>query len=239
MDPRSLTLAPVTARYRPERRGRQPEVALLDPDERHRVLADVVEASVDRPDPLIVDLGGGSGMLAGRLAERLPGASVIAVDSDLVTLGRTRAAYGHRPGLRFVATAVGTPGWTSALALDRAPDALVSSDALHTLSRRRLFRLVSDAATLLRPGGVFVNADRLVEGDLQPHLDRLTRLVRERHDPWPVADTDVRSDNPTFSEHIALLRAVGFAEAGAVWQRGDDRILVAVRERYTDADRVA
>ena len=239
MDLHNLTLAPVTARHRLERRGRQPEVPLADPDERRRVLADIVEAAVDHPEPLIVDLGCGPGALAVSLAERLPGASVVAVDSDLVALRRARGAYGDRPGLRFVAGTVGTPGWTSALTLDRAPDALVSSDALHTLTRRRLFRLVSDAAMLLRPGGVFVNADRLVEGDLQPQLDRLARLVRERHDPRLVADPDVRSDNPTFSEHVALLRAVGFAEAGAVWQRGDDRILVAIRERYADAERVA
>jgi len=238
MEPRSLTLAPVTVRHRLERRGRQLEAALAEWDERHRVLADIVEAAVDRPDPLIVDLGCGSGVLAVRLAERLPGASVVAVDSDRVALGHARAEYGDRLGVRFVAGTIGTPGWTSALALDRAPDALVSSDALHRLTRRRLFRLVSDAATLLRPGGVFINADRLAEGDLQPHLDRLARLVRERHDPWSV-DADVRPDNPTFSEHIALLRAVGFAEAGAIWQRGDDRILVAIRERDAAAERVA
>jgi SAM-dependent methyltransferase len=239
MDPRGLTLAPVTVRPRPERQGYQPEPVAADLDERLRVLVDVVEASVDRQDPLIVDLGCGSGALAGRLAERMPGASVVAVDSDLTVLERARAGYRDRPGPQFVAGRVGTPGWTSALTLDRAPDAFVSSGALHTLSRRRLFRLVSDAATALRPGGVFVNADRLIEGDLAPHLDRLARLVRERHDPPSVTDADMRSDNPTFSEHIALLRAVGFVEAGAVWQRGDDRILVAVRDRVLDGHRVA
>jgi SAM-dependent methyltransferase len=239
MDPRSLTLGPATARHRLERQGRKPGSVLANADERHSVLLDVIEASVDRPDPLIVDLECGSGALADRLAERLPGASVVAIDSDLTVPGPSRTAYRDRPGPRFVTGSVGTPGWTSALALGRAPDAFVSSDTLHTLSRRRLFRLVSDAATLLRPGGLFVNADRLVEGDLQPQLDRLARLVRERHDPWSVADAEMRSDNPTFSEHIALLRAVGFAEAGAIWQRGDDRILVAVRDRVVDAHRVA
>lgn len=161
-----------------QRWDRQQEMYIADREERFAVIADVVEAAAQRPDPLIVDLGCGPGSLAARLVERLPSARVVGVDADPLLLGMARAAYGDRPGLRFVEGDLRTPGWFDALPLDESPDALVSTTALHWMNRRAFGRLVADAAARLRPGGVFVNGDHADEGDLQPHLDRLLDAVR-------------------------------------------------------------
>jgi SAM-dependent methyltransferase len=254
-------LATETAHHWLDRWDRQQEVYIADREERFAVIADVVEAVAERPDPLVVDLGCGPGSLAARLLERLPGASVVGVDADPLLLGMARAGYGDRPGLQFVEGDLRTSGWAGRLGLDRAPDALVSTTALHWMNRRQFGRLVTDAAELLRPGGVFVNGDHVYEGDLQPHLDRLqlaVRAGRERRvraggdEDWKAwwdaverapelaelvaarAATGVehaKSDTPTYTEHLGLLRAAGFTEAGTVWQTGDDRVLVAIKER--------
>lgn len=43
------------------------------------------------------------------------------------------------------------------------------------------------------------------------------------------AGFEVIGDRPTAGDRIALLRAAGFAEAGTVWEYGDDRILAGIR----------
>ena len=58
-----------------------------------------------------VDLGSGPGSLAVRLLDRIPGATVVAVDADPLLLALGRAAYGDRTGLRFADRDLRTPGW--------------------------------------------------------------------------------------------------------------------------------
>jgi SAM-dependent methyltransferase len=258
---RTGTLTADTARHWLDRWDRQQEVYIADREERFAVIADVVEAAVDRADPLIVDLGCGPGSLAVRLADRFPDAAVVGIDSDPLLLAMAQSAYGDRPGLRFVEGDLRTPGWHRRLDLDRAPDAVVSTTALHWMNRGQLSRLITELARLVRPGGVFVNGDHVEDGDLQPRLDRLTRAVhsaRERRTHaggnedwqawWSAVETapeladlvreravnaveHAKSDTPTVLEHIAVLRAAGFVEAGPVWQVGDDRVIVGIADR--------
>jgi SAM-dependent methyltransferase len=167
------------ARHWLARWDRQQEFYLADREERFAVIADVVEA-VCGAEPLIVDLGVGPGSLAVRLLDRLPEAEVIGIDADPLLLGLARVGYGDRVGLRLVDRDLRLPGWVDALHLDRAPDAFVSTTALHWLARSELGDLYATCAATVRPGGVLVNGDHLYEGAGQPRLNELTRTVRER-----------------------------------------------------------
>jgi len=118
-----------------ERWDRQQEYYMADREERFAVVADVVIGAIQRPDPLIVDLGAGPGSLSVRLLDRIPHATVVAVDADPLLLGLARAAYGDRPGLRIVDHDLREPGWVQALELPGHPDAFVSTTALHWLTR--------------------------------------------------------------------------------------------------------
>src|SRR5215469_681199 len=112
---------------------RQQEVYLADREDRFTALIDAVEEAAGRPDPLVLDIGCGPGSLAVRLLARLPGATVIGIDADPVTLTLGQAAYSDVPGLRFADLDLRVPGWPARLGLDRAPDAAVSTTALHWL----------------------------------------------------------------------------------------------------------
>ncbi len=125
-----------------DRWDRQQEGYIPDREERFAVIAEVVRASCDRPDPLVVDLGAGPGSLSVRILDRLPGATVVAVDADPLLLGLAAAAYGDRSGLRIVDRDLRRPGWEAALRLDRAADAIVSTTALHWLTLEQLTRRV-------------------------------------------------------------------------------------------------
>ena len=70
----------------------QQQAYLPDREERFTALIDAVEEAAGRPDPLILDLGCGPGSLAVRLLDRLPQATVIAIDADPLLLALGRAA---------------------------------------------------------------------------------------------------------------------------------------------------
>jgi SAM-dependent methyltransferase len=152
-----------------------------DRDERFIALIDAVQEGTGRPDPVVLDLGCGPGSLAVRLLDRIPAATVIAIDTDPLLLALGRAGYGDRAGLRFADLDLRAPGWTAGLRLDRAADAAVSTTALHWLPRPALRAMYAELATVLRPGGLLLNGDHLTEDEtLAPALARLDRALTLR-----------------------------------------------------------
>lgn len=242
-----------------DRWDRQQEYYLTDREERFAVIADVVTTVTARPDPLIVDLGCGPGSTAVRMLARLPAATVVGVDADPVLLGLARAAYADLSGLRLVEVDLRTHGWASRLDLDRAPDAIISTTALHWLTRTELAAVYAECGRLLPPGGAFVNGDHFYDRAARPRLTALTEAVaqartervgQERTEDWAdwwqaIRAADELSDLtrghetrpvdhhveqvPTLTDHLGLLETAGFVEVGPVWQHGDDRVLVALR----------
>ena len=71
-------------------------------------------------------------------------------------------------------------GWSAALRVERAPDAAVSTTALHWLPQAALVALYAELSGLLRPGGALVNGDHLREDDAAPRLQQLERALLER-----------------------------------------------------------
>jgi SAM-dependent methyltransferase len=180
---RLAELDAVTARSWIDRWDRQQEVYLPDREERFTALIDAVEAAAGRPDPLVLDLGCGPGSLAVRLLARLPEATVVAVDTDPVTLSLGRTAYGNLPGLVFADIDLRTPGGESLLSLSagRQADAVVSTTALHWLSGTELRTLYGRLAVLLRPGGLFLDGDHLrLDETANPVLAGLERELEDR-----------------------------------------------------------
>lgn len=235
----------------------QQESYVADREERFAVIGDVVaHAVLDRPAPVVLDLGCGPGSLSGRLAERLPDARVIGLDTDPLLLALGRAHYAGR--VEFIDADLGKPGWTAELPAGVTRiDAAVSTTALHWLEPGQLAALYQVLAGLLRPGGVFVNGDHLRTGD--DRLDEFTQMVRQGRATragvqdnedwqhwWAAAGADSalrplvneRSERSishhgsnalSVGEHAKLLRAAGFTTAGPVWQSGDDHVLMAIR----------
>jgi trans-aconitate methyltransferase len=238
-----------------ERWDAQQERYIPDREERFRVVIDVVRAATDGGPARVIDLGCGPGSLSRRLAEGLPEVEVVGVDADPLLLGLGRA--NTNPRVRLIEANLANPGWADATGLPGPWDAAVSSTALHWLEPAVLGQLYRTLAENMRPGGVFVNADHMGLG--QPKLDTLADAVREArtrragtesNEDWREWWQALRSDDElaplldarsntaiahsgenglTVLQHADLLRQAGFAEAGPVWQFGDDHVLVAVR----------
>src|SRR5215831_3141872 len=159
----------------------QQQEYLPDREDRFTALIDAVEEGAGRPGPLVVDLGSGPGSLAVRLLDRIPGATVVAVDADPLLLALGRAAYRDRAGLRFADLDLRVPGWPPGLGLDRPADAAVSTTALHWLPAPALRAMYAELAAVLRPGALLLNGDHLTEDETQaPVLARLDRALTER-----------------------------------------------------------
>jgi SAM-dependent methyltransferase len=165
-----------------ERWDTQQQAYLPDREDRFTAMLDAVDEAAGRPDPLVLDLGSGPGSLAVRLLERIPAATVVALDADPLLLELGRSAWRDVPGLRFADADLRTPGWSAGLHLDRQPDAAVSTTALHWLTQSALAALYAELARLLRPGGLVLNGDHLREDDDAPVLARLERALIEREE---------------------------------------------------------
>ena len=202
-----------TARDWIERWDRQQEESLPDREDRFTALIDAVEEGTERTDPLVLDIGCGPGSLGVRLLARLPRATVIGIDADPVSLTLGRAAYRDVPGLRFADLDLRVPGWSAQLGLNRAPDAAVSTTALHWLPEPDLRALYAELASVLRPGGLLLDGDHFrLDTKESPTLARLDLALRQREDqrrfPGGHAENwhawwDAVAADPALAGHVA------------------------------------
>ena len=200
----------------------------------------------------VVDLGGGSGRLAERVLTHFPGARVVVIDQSapfLALAERRLARFARRTELLQVRLQA---DWLSAL--HSAPNAIVSTSAIHHLEpaeKRALFHRCFEA---LAPGGVFINGDEFRpadDGELlalfkewSVHMSRaiadgrIPASFRATLDQWHNRNI-VRFGEPkrsgddcleTIETQIDYLRDAGFAEVEAVWAHKLWAVVVARKE---------
>lgn len=105
-------------------------------------------------EPVILDLGAGTGLLAALVRAALPKARLHLVDvsEEMLAIARQRFAGDERVTITAMDFARTLPSGQF--------DAVVSALAIHHLDHADKRRLFQRLTTLLRPGGVFVNAEQ-------------------------------------------------------------------------------
>lgn len=227
-------------------------------EDRFAVMLDVL-AHTAPAGALVVDLACGPGSVSARVLDRFPGMTCVAVDYDpvLQELGRHALAH-HGDRVQFADADLWDPRWTDVLD-GRRPHAVLSSTALHWLPADVLTRVYADAARVLEPGGVLLNADHLRAPVGRPLFEELAarddaatqerdraagaltwdgwwaELVAHPHYAPLAAERERRfADRPanpdlSLAFHVAALQAAQFGEAGSVWQHLDDYVVLARR----------
>ncbi|GAA3992824.1 class I SAM-dependent methyltransferase [Allokutzneria multivorans] len=205
---------------------RQQEVYLPCREEAASALVDLVGAPAR-----VLDLAGGTGTLARRLLDRLPGAEVTVLDLSPALLAIAEASL---PGVELVRADLGSAGWTEALP-HKEYDFVLTMTAMHCFAAEPLRRLYREVRGVLAPGGVFANADRMPDAPVRT----------EPSDAWarwwagiaahPALEALVGHQNgasadfyPPVSWHVDALRAAGFAEVGTPWRRHDQAVVRAI-----------
>ncbi|MFE9093727.1 class I SAM-dependent methyltransferase [Streptomyces sp. NPDC007264] len=235
---------------------RQQEWYMPDREERFRIMLDMVEACVGA-EPRVLDLACGTGSITARLLARFPNATSTGVDLDPALLTIARGTFEGDDRVTFVETDLKDPGWPARLPYG-VYDAVLTATALHWLRTEPLEALYGQVAGLVRHGGVFMNADHMID-DTTPRINvaesalrrsRMDRAMREgaldwaewwqlaAQDPLLAAPTARRfeiygdhadGEMPSAAWHARVLRAKGFAEARPVWCSPADTLLLALK----------
>ena len=157
---------------------RQQEAYMPDREERIAAMLDTVDAVADSPEPRLLDLAGGTGTITLRALARFPRLHATIVDLDPVLLTIAEATLLERAidpaadRVGVVAANLHDPSWVSTLP-HRPYDAVLTATALHWLPPERLTVLFGEIRDVLRPGGVFINADHLPDAALPALTERL------------------------------------------------------------------
>lgn len=156
----------------------QQSAFMPDREQRISAMLDAVEA-VAGAAPRVLDLAGGTGSIALRVLRRLPGATVTLLDVDPVLLCVARASLAGRATV--VTADLRDPAWARSLPHPDY-DAVLTATALHWLPADRLRELYAELHTVLRPGGLLVNADQMPDPLLPGLTKRLVALADARRD---------------------------------------------------------
>ncbi|MCM1973868.1 MULTISPECIES: trans-aconitate 2-methyltransferase [unclassified Streptomyces] len=235
---------------------RQQEWYMPDREERFRIMLDMVEALVG-PKPRVLDLACGTGSITARLLARMPGATSTGVDLDPALLTIARGTFEGDERASFVTADLKDPAWTAELPHD-SYDAVLTATALHWLHSEPLAALYGQVAELVRDGGVFMNADHMID-ETTPRINQAERALRHARmdrakeagaldwaEWWQVAAQDpvlagptarrfeiygdhADGDMPSPQWHARVLREKGFTEARPVWCSPSDTLLLALK----------
>ncbi|MFJ8748194.1 class I SAM-dependent methyltransferase [Streptomyces sp. NPDC102441] len=235
---------------------RQQEWYMPDREERFRVMLDMVEAVVG-PEPRVLDLACGTGSITDRLLRRFPGATSTGVDLDPALLAIARGTFEGDDRVTFVSADLKDATWTERLP-HASYDAVLTATALHWLHSEPLAALYGQIGAVVRDGGVFLNADHMIDTDT-PRINAAERAHRHAamdraraagavdwsewwalmaKDPVLAEPTAERyriygehadGDMPSAQWHARTLRESGFGEARTVWASPSDTMVLAVK----------
>ncbi|MET8446661.1 methyltransferase domain-containing protein [Streptomyces sp. NPDC005209] len=235
---------------------RQQEWYMPDREERFRIMLDMVEALVG-PRPRVLDLACGTASITARLLARFPDATSTGVDLDPALLAIAEGTFAGDERVTLVTADLKDPDWPARLPYD-SYDAVLTATALHWLHSEPLAALYGRVAELVRDGGVFMNADHMID-ETTPRINAAERAQRHvrmdqakrdgvldwaewwqraAQDPVLAEPTAKRfeiygehadGDMPGPAWHARVLRERGFAEARPVWCSPSDTLLLALK----------
>lgn len=126
----------------------------------------------DNPNPKVLDLGAGTGLLTQKLLERCPFAEVEMVDLSENMLAVAKHRFRNKENVSFKI------GDYSSMIFNETYDAIISSLSIHHLADSEKIKLYRKIYDHLKPSGLFINAEQVSGEDL--FIDGIYRKVWEQ-----------------------------------------------------------
>ena len=200
----------------------------------------------------ILDLGCGPGSLSFRALRCYPKGQVVAVDFDPIMLDIGQGVIDESVGrIEFLEADLRQQDWWAPY--DETFDLIVSSTALHWLSRESMTHVYEKAYRALKPGGRFFNSDHMASGDpqVQAQYEKLLHVNQQSAfhvigaDDWEAFWNELelalggqvdRKDEElwegtdsglTRQFHVDALRTCGFDQVAFHWQDMGEAVIGA------------
>ena len=239
-----------------DRYDRMQERYLVGRAERFETIVRVIRATQGQVRR-VVDLGCGPGSLTHAVLEAFPRARVVGIDFDPAALWLAKARldrFGERASV--ITADLRAPSWMDLI--NPPVDAVISSTALHWLIEDQLDELYGQIARVIRPGGIFLNADHAASDSAQIQSeweDHRTIMRAASADEWSddwggfwaaymsalglePGETRERliaewsggiEDGMPLAWHFDRPRAHGFAHVDCFWRRDCDAVYGGIR----------
>lgn len=177
----------------------------------------------------VLDLGAGTGLLSAFVRQRFAAASLNLVDNSSPMLEQARTRFANDPQISFeladyTETLSGTYG------------AVVSALSIHHLRNELKQHVFANLFAVLEPGGVFVNAEQILQPTPELEAQAKAHWLAEVHSlgatEQQIADSLLRQTEDrcaTVASQLEWLREAGFADARCTFEQGRFAVLTGTR----------
>lgn len=189
-------------------------------DDFYGIAVSLVECK--NPSPRILDLGAGTGLFSSFVLHKYPDTRLTLIDLSDKMLEGARIRFNLVESVQYI-----TADYTSYE--DAEPyDAVISSLSIHHLRHEDKQRLFHTIHRLLRPGGIFVNADQ-VQGSTSINdayyrtrwLEAIEQAGLSQEDIAAAIERRKVDVNASAAEQIAWLEQAGFTDVDLMYKYFD------------------
>lgn len=169
--------------------------------------------------PCVLDIGSGTGLFAAFLLEKYPDARLTLIDLAEGMLAVARERFSKNPNVEYIAADY------TAHAFAESYDIIISALSIHHLAAKEKEALYQKCFGLLKPDGVFVNADQVLSPYPQAE-ELMTRLWRREVGASGIGAEELArayerqayDDPSTLDDQLSWLREAGFAAADCLYK---------------------
>jgi tRNA (cmo5U34)-methyltransferase len=181
------------------------------------------------PEPEILDIGAGTGLMSAYLLEKFPKAHLTLVDIAENMLDMARQRFAGRGNTRYVVSDYSTGD------LGGPYDIACSALSIHHLAPEEKCLLFRRIFACLKPGGMFVNADQ-ADGETLYFRERNLEYWNEFLRSGPMTEAqhaeilkrrDTLDRNEKLSDQLAWLREAGFSDVDVMYRNRTFIVTVA------------
>ena len=193
-------------------------------------------------DPVLVEAGFGTGITTKMVLSAFPNAKITAIDNVANMADKTRRYVGI-DALKNTQLIIGDLYEELTKLPSESTDGFYSGYVIHNIPAVVREKIFPEIFRILKPGGVFVNGDRIALDDIEKQKDALARaieacgvFVTKHNDPdyyleW--VRHYLRDEEPDLifrqSDQLRLLDSAGFKNTHYIFQKGLESVCCAVK----------